>query len=76
MVETVATPEISFDQATGMVSIACATEGASISYTLDGGSETVYSAPFTVEYGSHTVTAKAVKAEMNDSEVASKVFEI
>lgn len=75
VVETVATPEISFDQATGMVSIACATEGASISYTLDGGSETVYSAPFTVEYGSHTVTAKAVKAEMNDSEVASKVFE-
>lgn len=69
--ERVATPAISFDESNGQVSIACATEGASISYTLDGGDATAYTAPFTVAYGKHTVTATATKAGMDESFTAT-----
>ena len=70
----VATPEISFDGTKGEVSVSCSTEGALIFYTLDGGAETEYSAPFSVGYGNHVVTAKATKDGMNDSKVVTEEF--
>jgi hypothetical protein len=42
------------------VSITCATEGAAIYYTIDGGAETLYAAPFTLKYQNATVAAYAV----------------
>ena len=59
------------------VTLACATEGAVIYYTLDGSdptsSSTVYTGPFTV---STTTTVKAMAAVegMTDSEIASATF--
>ena len=61
------------------VSISCATEGATIYYTLDGSVPTpnsaVYEAPFTVD-ATTTVKAVAAKDGMNDSEVASITYTI
>ena len=61
------------------VEISCATEGASIYYTTDGTDptvqSTVYNEPFTVNTTT-TVKAFAVKAEMNDSGIASATFTI
>ena len=42
------------------VSMTCATEGAAIYYTIDGGAETLYAAPFTLKYQNATVAAYAV----------------
>ena len=56
------------------VSISCATDGASIQYSTNGGSTwTAYSAPFSISETT-TVQAKATKSEMDASEVASKTF--
>ena len=61
------------------VTITCATEGATIYYTTDGTNPTpnsdVYEEPFTVS-ATTTVKAMAVKADMNDSDVASVTYTI
>lgn len=61
------------------VSIACATSGATIRYTVDGStpssSSTAYSGPITVAE-SKTIKAKAFKAGMSDSAVASAAYVI
>ena len=61
------------------VSIACATEGATIYYTLDGTDPTtnsaVYEAPFSVS-STTTVKAMATKAGMNNSNVMSSEYTI
>ena len=61
------------------VSIACATEGATIYYTLDGSDptteSTVYAAAFTVDTTT-TVKAFAVKEGMNNSSIASATYTI
>ncbi|MGM9848106.1 MAG: chitobiase/beta-hexosaminidase C-terminal domain-containing protein [Muribaculaceae bacterium] len=81
--ETVATP--SFSPAGGEVvsgtevAISCATEGATIYYTLDGTTPTtassVYSAPIVVTEAV-TISAIAVKDGMEDSEVANASYTI
>ncbi len=78
---TVATPVISgetpFTESTE-VSITCATEGASIYYTIDGATPTAnstsYSAPFTLTE-SAIVKAIAYDANNNASSVATMAFE-
>lgn len=77
--ETVATPE--FSPASGeleegaLITITCATEGATIYYTTDGsdpaegGDE--YTAPIAFTGSQMTVTAIAVKADMLDSDPAT-----
>jgi hypothetical protein len=59
------------------ISIACATEGAIIHYTIDGTTPTAssptYSAPFTIN-ATTTVKAIGVKANYDNSEVATAVF--
>lgn len=80
-VVTVATPVIAgetpFAEST-QVSITCATEGASIYYTIDGATPTAnstsYSAPFTLTE-SATVKAIAYDANNNASSVATMAFE-
>ncbi len=80
-VVTVATPVIAgetpFTEST-QVSITCATEGASIYYTIDGAAptanSTAYSAPFTLTE-SATVKAIAYDSNNNASSVATMDFE-
>ena len=81
--ETVATP--TFTPAAGTyteaqnVTIACATEGASIYYTLDGTDPTVNSTAYTAAIAiseTKTVKAFAVKEGMNNSEIASALYTI
>jgi len=81
--EDVATP--TFEPAAGSyisiqsVSLACATEGATIYYTTDGTEptieSTVYAEPFTVN-ATTTVKAFAVKEGMNNSAVATAEYTI
>ena len=80
--ETVATP--TFTPAEGTyteaqnVTIACATAGASIYYTLDGTNPTVNSTVYTAAIAiseNTTVKAFAVKQGMNDSEIATAVYQ-
>ncbi|MBQ4206144.1 MAG: chitobiase/beta-hexosaminidase C-terminal domain-containing protein, partial [Bacteroidales bacterium] len=81
--DAVATP--TFTPAAGMyisaqtVSLACATEGATIYYTLDGTEptteSTVYADPFTVSLTT-TLKAFAVKEGMNNSAVATAEYTI
>ena len=87
VVETVATP--TFTPAAGTyteainVTIACATENASIYYTTDGTDPavnptgingTLYTAPIALSENT-TVKAFAMKAGMNDSDIATAVYE-
>lgn len=61
------------------VEIACATEGATIYYTLDGTAPTVNSTAYTTAIAisdSTTVKAFAVKEGMTDSEIATAVYVI
>lgn len=66
-----ATPVIGFEN--NIVTITCATGGASIYYTVDGSTpdsgKTHYSAPFELT-GEKTIKAIAIKDGINDSEVA------
>ncbi len=72
----VATPSISDNQ--GVVTITCATEGASIYYTLDDSdpsvSSTLYKEPFEIQ-NDCTVKAIAVK-DGNSSDIASKAVAV
>lgn len=78
---TCATPTISIPAgafvSTKNVTIACATDGASIYYTTNGDtpttSSTAYTAPFEIS-ATTTVKAIAVKDGLTDSEVASQTF--
>lgn len=83
VLETVATP--TFSVASGevengtSVTITCATEGAKIYYTTDGSAPTVASTEYTAAISiteEVTIKAIAVKAEMNDSAVASVSYTI
>ena len=69
-----ATPVITFDSTTSMVSIACATDGSTIHYTIDGGIPTaesdVYGDPIPVT-GETTVKAIATHTTMATSEVGT-----
>lgn len=75
----VATPTISPNggshEGSVLVTLACATEGATINYTIDGGSVFVYSAPFTLT-STATVRAQGIKAGYNVSPLAVAVFTI
>ncbi len=81
--EQVATPEIDPDggefEDEVEVSLSTTTSDATIRYTLNGGnptsSSTLYDAPFTLTSNA-TVKARAFKAGMTDSEVASADFTI
>ncbi|MGH7454737.1 MAG: chitobiase/beta-hexosaminidase C-terminal domain-containing protein, partial [bacterium] len=81
--EKVATPTISPNSGTSVepvaVSLATATTGAEIYYTLDGATpspdSTPYTAPFTVS-ATATVRAKAFKAGMAESDMAAAKFVI
>lgn len=81
-VETVcATPKFSVEDGkyytTQSVKITSNTDGAKIMYTLDGGAETEYTAPVEVAgTGKHVITAKAVKAGLEDSQIATANIEI
>ncbi len=78
---TVATPTISPNggsyTSSVAVTLACATSGTTIYYTINGSDPTtgsaVYSSPFTLT-SSATVKAKAVKSGLNDSGIASAMF--
>ncbi len=80
---TVATPEIT--PVTGIyyesqeVTITCATDGATIYYTLDGNDPTTgsseYTLPFTVD-ATTTVKAMAVKTDWLDSSIAESIITI
>ena len=82
-VETVATPTFTPEAGTyteaQSVTIACATEGATIYYTLDGtdptAESTVYAEPIAIA-ATTTVKAFAVKEGMNDSEIATALYTI
>ena len=67
-----------FDAASQEVTILCATEGATVYYTIDGSEPSaangrVYKGPFNI-YDSVTVKAIAVKNDWKDSAVASVAF--
>ncbi|MCR5495501.1 MAG: chitobiase/beta-hexosaminidase C-terminal domain-containing protein [Treponema sp.] len=67
-----AAPVISISS--GSVTITCATDGATIKYSTDGGSTySTYSSAFTVEAGT-TVKAYASKSGLEDSSVVSKTY--
>lgn len=77
-IETVASPSITVSN--NSVSITCATEGASIYYTIDNStptsSSTKYSSPIILNEGdSYTIKAIAIKQGYNDSEVVQKSVE-
>ena len=55
-----ATPVISFDNITSMVTITCATEGSTIFYTTDGGEPSASSTPYTPFSVNSTTTVKAI----------------
>lgn len=74
--QTVATPTISVNS--GVVTIACATSGATIKYTTDGSTPSssngsTYSAAFTPA-GDCTIKAIAIKSGMTDSQVVSQSY--
>ena len=82
--ETVATPVFTPGGGTyssaQSVTISCGTIGAIIRYTTDGSEPTAaatqYTGPITVSSGTVTIKAKAFKAGMNDSAVASAGYTI
>lgn len=72
-----ATPAISFDNITSMVTLTCGTEGSTIHYTTDNSeptpTSTAYSAPFSVTSPT-TVKAIATHATLDPSVVAELVI--
>ncbi len=81
---TVATPTITPSDedifTTDEIALACATSGADIYYTTDGSTpteaSTLYTVPFTLAIGSHTVKAIGVKVGYTDSVVLTKAYEV
>ena len=73
----VATPVISGETSfltSTEVTITCSTEGAAIQYSIDNGTSwSTYSEPFTLTETT-TVTAKATKSGLDDSQTTSKTF--
>ena len=73
-ISQVATPTIQ-DSGSNAISITCATEGATIYYTIDGStpstSSILYSEPLTDHVSNVTINAIAVKENMINSEVVS-----
>jgi hypothetical protein len=57
------------------VTLATSTQDAPIEYTIDGGSPTLYTAPFTINATS-TVSAWAFFPGFNDSEIATATFTV
>ena len=80
-----ATPVISFDNLTSMVTITCATEGSTIFYTTDGGEPSASSTPYTPFSVNSTTTVKAIAthatkdpssvAELTISQVATPTIQ-
>jgi len=76
----VATPSISpaGGVAPQLVTLACATEGADIYYTLDGSTpdatDTLYTVPFNLASGNLQVRAIGIKAGLTDSGIAAAFF--
>ena len=74
--QTVATPSISITN--GVVNITCATSGATIYYTTNGGNPTTSSTVFTTEFtppaGTTYIKAIAIKSGMTTSSVASQSY--
>ena len=72
----VATPHISPDggryPGDQTVSITCATPGATIYYTVNGGEQQTYSAPFTVELNENLTTATVVAWAVKDGETSNQ----
>ena len=72
-----ATPVVSFDNATSMVTITCGTAGSTIHYTIDNNepttTSTAYTAPFSVTSPT-TVKAIATHATLDPSAVAELVI--
>lgn len=75
----VLTPVIEIDKETGLTTIMCATQDATIYYTTDGSdpttSSTVYNGPFTVTKGT-VVKAMAAKSGFINSAIASQKNEL
>ena len=75
------TPEFSLKSETyGLstpISLTCATEGADIMYSINGGNETLYEQPIVFpETGVYTVTAYAKKEGLENSETATATYSI
>jgi M6 family metalloprotease-like protein len=79
----VATPVITpaggaFTAPVNNISITCGTAGATIYYTLDGStpstSSSIYTAPLSLDAATTVIRAKAIKAAMTDSPIASATF--
>ena len=69
-----ATPVISFDYTTSKISIICATAGATINYTTDGGTPTASSTPYNEAFSvtsATTIKAIATHGTLANSEVAT-----
>ncbi|MBR4655976.1 MAG: S-layer homology domain-containing protein [Oscillospiraceae bacterium] len=80
VIETVATPKLPKSgefSGSKTVTITCATKGADIYYTTDGttpsAASTLYTGSFSIS-ATTTVKAIAIKAGMNDSEIASATY--
>ncbi len=76
--EQVATPDIQKDETNNCITITCATEGATIYYTINGTTPTtassVYSEPLGLSYSGKTITAVAVKTNMLNSASTSQTI--
>ena len=72
-IEQVATPTSTYNQENGSITLSCATEGATLYYTLDGStptrSSTLYSSPLTAGISGKTIKVLAVKDNMLNSGV-------
>ena len=70
-IEQVVTPTSTYNQENGSITLSCATEGATLYYTLDGSTptrnSTLYSGPLTAGISGKTIKVLAVKDNMLNS---------